>query len=425
MRKNSFVTALAVLLTITLVAPSAFLIAPQPVHAIPVEVAADFSLTSLLDLAKDTITSVSTVTSAAANVAMEINELVLQPLAFIMSGNLLKLITASVIAFIVGKTNGTGAPQFVQNLQGNLQGVGDSKASAFFLQFGRNSNSPFAGSITSSLNNNYLQNTSSAGFFAANQNTMARYSPNPNAFMAGNWSQGGVGAWFALTTQDQNNPYTFAQASERHLAAVVGGAQAARKAELDWGQGFLSWCGPNDASAPVSEEEFPVAGGINPGDSCYDKDGNLGTIKTPGASIKAAFDNASDSVRQKLVGMGSLSKEVTQILGNVATVMGTVNFATQLLGGSGQGGLFSISQTSGINSTSRLLQYQSSPGFLGVTQGQVYQNAATLPVSGSDMLSRVADYERSWSTIRAAANAPPASLVELRNFCTSGASSPP
>ena len=57
-----------------------------------------------------------------------------------------------------------------------------------------------------------------------------------NAYLNGNWSQGGVGAWFALTTQIQNNPYTKYQSSQSQLSTIVGeggGAIPARLAELD------------------------------------------------------------------------------------------------------------------------------------------------------------------------------------------------
>src|SRR3989344_7404995 len=285
MKSRPLTTTLAILLTIVLAAPSAFLMAPQNVYAQwttfevnPALVATTpvIAAKTTFSAIKDTLNLISTYTNTAANVAMQINAYVLQPLAFVMSGNLLKLITASVLDFVIGKTNGTGAPQFVQDLNGNLQRVGDIQANAFFVQFGRNSNSPFASAITSSLRTNYLWNTSSAGFFAQNRNTMSQYSPNVNSYLNGDWSQGGVGAWFALTTQTQNNPYTFYQASQSHLASVVGSAQSARSQTLAWGQGFMSWCSANDASTPMSEEEFPVGGGTNPGDPCTNEDGTPG-----------------------------------------------------------------------------------------------------------------------------------------------------
>ncbi|MDO8567068.1 MAG: hypothetical protein Q7R58_02875 [bacterium] len=430
---------LATFLVITLVVPSVFLTAPQRTRAqFTVEVVGDISFPSHVVTAekttfsaiKDGLNLISTYTNTAANVAQEINAYILQPLAFVLSGNLLKLITAVVLDFVIGETNGTGAPQFVQDLQGNLQIVGDIQANAFFIQFGRNSNSPFSGAITSSLRNNYLQNTSSAGFFAANRNTLAMYSSNPNAFLAGDWSQGGVGAWFALTTQNQNNPYTFYQTSQSHLASVVGGAISARLEELNWGQGFLSWCGAIEGNAVQEDdgfyngEEF-VSEGINPGDACRNKDGTWGTIKTPGTVIKAMLDNTLDSTRDKLVQMGALAKEVNNILADVATVMSTVNFAASLLGGSDSGGLFGVGQTSGTNSVSPLWQYQNSPGYLGVTQPTVLQNATNLTISGSEMLSRIAQYESAWNTLRSAANAASTTVASLESFCTAAASSTP
>lgn len=429
---------LAILLAASLLAPSTFLIAPPRVHAqfpgggsSAVVVIGDTSPTSasrtessLISSIKNTLTAISTYTSAAADVAQEINTFVLQPLAFVLSGNLLRFITAYVLDFVIGETNGTGIPQFVQDVQGNLQLVGDIQANAFFIQFGRNSNSPFAGAITSSLRSNYLWNTSSAGFFAANRNTLGLYSPNPNAFLDGDWSQGGVGAWFALTTQNQNNPYTFYQASQSHLASVVVGAVSARLEELGWGQGFLSWCGATEEGATQDEEGFFneneefVFEGVNPGDACKKRDGTWGTIKTPGTAIKAMLDNVLDSTREKLVGIGALAREVNNILGDVATVMGTINFAAELLGGSDSGGLFGVGQSSGTNSISPLSQYRNSPGYWGITDSSVLQNAETLPVSESDMLSRATQYEAAWNTIRSAANSASTTVASLESVCT-------
>ena len=413
---------LAIIFTVTLIAPSVFLIAPQRAQAIPVEVIADPGwIQNTITSIKSTLIAISTPINTAANVAQNINTFVLQPLAWVLSGNLMKLLTAATLDFIIGNTNGTGSPQFVQDLNGNLQRVGYIQANAFFIQFGKNSNSPFASSITSSLRTNYLQNTSSAGFFAANRNTMSRYSQNPNAFMAGNYSEGGVGAWFALTTQCQNNPYCFAQASKSHLASVVGGAQAARKAALDWGQGFLSWCGP----LPESEQvEGLIQVGINPGDPCLDKNGKQGTIKTPGSTINATLNKVLGGTQDKLTQMGSLANEVSSILGDVGTIMSTAMFAADLLGGSDSdsGGLLGVGQISATRQTARLLQYQSSD-YLGVTQSQVYQNAATLSVSGPDMLNRVAQYESLWNTLRGAANSASTTVEGLATLCTASANS--
>jgi len=425
MKQHSLNIVLAIFLIITLIVPPVFFVAQQKTYAADAvtEVGPQLyntlktSIETTISVAKLTLLTAYNLAEASAETALYVNTYVLQPLAFVMSGNLLKLITASVIDFVIGKTNGTGAPQFVQNLQGNLQTVGDTQALAFFAQFGRNSNSPFASAITSSLRTNYLQNTSSAGFWDANKCTLSASSPNIDDYLKGDWSQGGTDAWFALTTQDQNNPYTLYQRSQNQLASVVTSATAARLAELNWGQGFLSWC--SATVNPYSDSSSPIVTGVNPGDPCINEDGTPGTIKTPGSTIKATLDKVLGSTQDKLVQMGSVANEITGILGNIATTMATVNFAQQLLGGPNSGGLFGVGQPSGSNSTSQLYQHRNSPGYLGVTDSTVYQEAAALPMSGSDVLNRVSQYQSAWNTISVAANAASTSVTSLASFCLS------
>jgi hypothetical protein len=156
---------------------------------------------------ENVLSGVLDITNTAANYANMINAYILQPLAFVLSGNLMKALTSSVIGFVIGKANGTGVPQFVVDIQRSMQTVADGRALAYLRQINQ-TNSPFSSSIRSALASNYLTKSSLAGFWAANMNTLSRSSPNVPAYLAGNWSQGGVAAWFALTTQTQNNPYT-------------------------------------------------------------------------------------------------------------------------------------------------------------------------------------------------------------------------
>lgn len=366
----------------------------------------------------DFITELKTTITSVATVATQINSYVLQPLAFVMSVGLIKSLTAGVIAFVIGQSNGTGQPQFVQNIEGSLQKVGDIKAQAFFLQFGKNSNSPFAASITSSLRTTYLQQTSLAGFWAANRCTLFAASPNINSFLAGNWSQGGAKAWFALTTQPQNNPYTLYQTSQNQLASVVASAQETRDKVLSWGQGFMSWCGEADAGVSTGGNN-PSAMGVNPGDPCQKADGTPGVMKTPGATIKATLDKVTGSVQDKLIQMGSVAKEVNGIMQNVATIFQTINLAQSLLGGSG--GLAGFGATSAGNATSPLSQYDRS-AFLGVTTDTVYQNAATIQATAAEAAAtRVDKFEAAWNTIKGSAQAASAALTDLAAVCTAEA----
>ncbi len=452
MKFRPLASTLAAPLAFVVLAPSAFLFAPPTVYAaggVPVD---DF-ITQI----KETLNLVSTYTNTAANVATEVNAYVLQPLAFVLSGNLMKLLTSSVLNFVIGKANGTGIPQFVTDVQKSLQTVGDAKALAFFDQFGRNSNSPFASSITSSLRNDYLSKTSLAGFWAANMNTLAQSTPSYQpGFLTGNWQQGGVQAWFALTTQTQNNPYTLYQNSQSQMGTLigpgVGGATGARLAQLNWGQGFASWCGASDStlgaltttntasptSCPAGSNYITSSGqceygdgskatpissstGTNPGDPCTNKDGTSGTIKTPGSVIAATLNKVLGGQQDIITRMGNVGPQINQILGNIATVMQTAQFASQLLGGSGSGGLFGVDQTSASNPTSRLVQYQTSTSTLGVTNSSVYQGATSLSVSGADMTNQITQYQSAWNTITATANAASTSVTSLATFCTAAA----
>ncbi|MDE2021524.1 MAG: hypothetical protein KGI71_01175, partial [Patescibacteria group bacterium] len=154
------------------------------------------------------------------------------------------------------------------------------------------------------------------------------------------------------------------------------------------------------------------------GDPCTKSDGTPGVIKTPGTVIKATLDKALGTTFDKLVQMGDISAEINQIMGNIATVMNTVNFASQILGGFGSNGLFGVGQTYGTSGSSQLSQYQNSSGYLGATQSGVQQNATQLSISGSDMLSLISQYQSAWNTINTSATAASTSVNDLINFCT-------
>jgi len=376
------------------------------------------------------ISAVENVTSAAAEYAQMINTYILEPLTYVMSGKLMKSITSGSISFVNGGSNGTGQAQYVQDLQRHNQTLGDTEANAFFVQFGKNSNSPFAASINSSLRSNYYQRTSLAGFFSANRDTLPQYSQNPRAYLAGNWSQGGAGAWFALTTQPQNNPYMLHQRAQAELSLMVQDAVSARAQELMWGDGFLSWCGDSEGSSGADSSSSD--GTVKSGDSCTKEDGTAGTIKTPGSTIKATLDKALSLDADKIAQMGNTSAQINSIMGNISTLMNTANFASGLLGGaSGSGGLAGATETRPDGST-----FLDDYGSLGIDETEITDSAAQNPsMNGTYFLETVDKFESSWNTIRVAANTASTSGQALReevlaypncpaSFFTSSSTSP-
>ena len=409
----------ALLLAAVLLVPATFFMMPHKVHAtIPVVVIGEAAVTALertfdtaFNLVKDTITSIASVATEASTYALWIDKWVLEPIAFIESGRLLQAITAGVIQFVDGKVNGTGIPQFVQNLQGHLQDITDTQAFSFFSEFSANSNSPFASSIVASLHNSYLQQTSLGGFFAANQCTLSAASPNINAFLAGNWSQGGAGAWFALTTQDQNNPFTLYQKGVSELMTLNASAVSTALNQLSWGKGFLSWCGPSQAGSSASGAANPTT------DTCTQKDGTPGTIETPGSVISDALNKALGTTIDKLVQMGQVGPEINTILGSVATVMNTLSFGEQLLGAGNSGGLAGVVGSSGSGGSSALSQYQNQPGYMGVTNTSVLQGSAS-SAAMADMSNRISQYQTAWNAIGSATAAASSSVAQLITACS-------
>lgn len=483
----SFLRALTTSLLALVLVFSPLFIAPQRAHAIPVAVVEDIPTwvnTGIIQI-KSTLSYISQVTETAAMVALQVDAYVLQPLAFVLSGNLLKIITQGVINFVIGKANGTGVPQFVADIQASMQLISDQQTLTYLNEYMRSSRSPYAGSIVAELRRDYLNKTSLAGFWAQNMDTLRRTSPNPLGYLRGNWLQGGVTTWMALTTQQQNNPYWLIQSSQSALASLIGpgvsGVTAARALDIRNGQGFVSWCGEADGDlgaftttpqaidstarieqaadeaynatyqeaydaglpqqeilgrATVAAEiarntamnesraqnqmngQSPVLG-VNPGDPCTLDNGKTGTIKTPGSVILAGLNKALGGQQDSVVRMGNVGPEINTILGNMATVIRTVDFAAKILGGPGSGGLFGVDDSTRTNARSLLRQYADAQGNLGVTNASVLQNAARLPSAGPEMLDRASHYETSMNTIRAAATTASTSVSALIEYCVS------
>lgn len=448
MSTRPFVTGLAVLLTFSFIVPTTFFIAPQRAYgADAVFITGSSAKSDLITAAKtsivaiqSTLTQVSAATSAWAANADWVLNYILKPIAFIQSGQMMRMMTASIVGFVIGKANGTGVPQFVVDVQRSMQGVSDGAALAYLQQIG-NTNSPFSGSIKSALATDYLTKSSLEGFWKRNMCTLAATSPDVPAYLAGNWSQGGIEGWFTLTTQTQNNPYSLYLHTQEQLANVIGpgvpnggGVTGARATELGWGQGFLSWCGPAESDAATGsmlQDNFgagapgsSVQVGINPGDPCQKSDGTLGSIKTPGSVISATLNKVLGGQQDQIIRMGDVSGQINGILGNIGKVFSTINFASQLLGGGDSGGLISAGASSPSGASAALEQLQSASTF-GITEPGIVQslNATTLDpsVSGAAAQERVNQYQAAWGAIGAAANTASTSVATLAQVCTTNA----
>jgi hypothetical protein len=420
---NAFFSRLiALLLLLAFVVPVSFLVAPQRTSAQSLMGCLGGLIGGVAGGASGGTSAAGTATavpvnSVAANTALAsgnaingntsastyascINTFVITPLIRAAIRALIQKLTASVITWINGG-NGTGQPSYVQNLPNNLQNVGDNQALAFLNQFRSNSNSPFAAAITSSLATNYLQNTSNAGFFAANQDTLVNVTgsqANETSYLNGNWQQGGISAWFALTTQPQNNPYALYQNSQNQLASGVTGAQNTQLSQLSWANGFLSWCGPQ-----VQGSNTRV--GTAPGNTCQNSNGTPGSIQTPGTVIAGYANQALvQNGFQQLISASDLDSALNAIVSALLN---------QVLGG--VGGLFGASQNTSNNANGSL-----------TSQLQNYSTGSNASVSTTlqTALTQTAEYSTSWQTIAAAANAASTAATSLGNYCAAEAGTP-
>ena len=244
-----------------------------------------------------------------------------------------------------------------------------------------------------------------AGFYAENQCTLNRSSANIGQFLSGDWSQGGVGSWLALTTESQNNPYTLYQSAETQLGSNVSQAQQNRRQDIAQSNGFISWCGKS------AVQKAGTTLGVNVTDLCTTADGAAGNVQTPGIAI--------DHYLQKVTGLGFdqelalLSSSDNNLDAALQQVM--ENVFTQALSDNNNGGLAGASQPSGDRPSlaSQLQNY--TPDTTG--------SAGTASSTAQTVLDRVAAYLTALGTVETAANTASTSVTALATYCAGNASS--
>ncbi len=438
--------ALALTFVLVLLMPASLLLAPRPAHA-------QWAVFDLANTIQATISAIANPTTAEATTWQQLKASVLDPLARVLAQAVLKSITASVVDSINGKN---GSPQFVKNLPGNLQSVSDRVGLSFIAQFTSTNNSPFAAAIGSALKTNYLQQTSLAGFFAANQCTLAKASPNPSRFVAGDWSQGGAAAWFALTTQDTNNPYAIYQATAGKLGSLANTAVTNQKQTIAQNNGFLSWCDSNDlsgGSAVPSTKNIqppnividngtnsnqtsscpsgttvtangcqgpstcpagytPSADGAscnpsaaaaqvnqaNVGKTCVNADGTPGTVTTPGSVIHDQLTKVVGSPIDDLISVHDFDQMVDTVLSALATKVVST-------------GLSALSSSGGGTNSSATQQITSS------TDSNLSSIASSANSMAQTAITQLATYTSHWKTIQSAAQIASTNLQALASSC--------
>ncbi len=458
MKPRIFLAGLSMLLVFTVSVPASLLLMPPPkAEASYPTIDIPVGITNALSAAYDVVIQAGVRAQEALVYLEYLNQYVLQPLAFIQSGKAVQAITGGILTFVAGQSNGTGQSQFATNLLGQLQGAGTNQALAFTDQLQRNLDSPYAGVISTSLRRNYLQESSLQGFFSANRSTLGNFTNgNPTAFLAGNWSQGGVRAWLALTTQERNNPYILFHNAGYQLASQVTTAASSVATQLGWGKGFMSWCGASE-TAPEDfescdfngtlgywengqcndntlEGQEPAELPVSPGSPCTNKDGTPGEIKTPGSVISGHLEKSMGLNADKIAQLGDASTQITSL---IAGVMQTVQLAQSIIGGSGgnpNAGLAGVGSTyidpTTNEPTSTLGRYGSfsdpTTSYAGVNNCAISESLTTQqPSDGSELLGRIAGYVSAWDKIGVEVTAASTTVHDLLDLCTTSKANAP
>ncbi|HEX5774533.1 MAG TPA: hypothetical protein VFY28_01045, partial [Candidatus Paceibacterota bacterium] len=97
-----------------------------------------------------------------------------------------------------------GSPAFVTDLRANLLAVSDAVANEFFNELFDEAasgivNSPYQDEIATAIRTGYYLSTGGK-FSVRNPFTLDQYSNDPQAFLSGDFSQGGFNAFYATIT---------------------------------------------------------------------------------------------------------------------------------------------------------------------------------------------------------------------------------
>lgn len=291
-------------------------------------------------------------------------------------GNLaIQSMTRSIVNWI--NSGFQGSPAFVTDLNQNLRGVQDAVARRFFdaLSSQDIAQTPGQDRVLDAVRLAYYLRTSPESFYTRYPNTLSQVSPDPESYLAGDFSQGGWNAWFETVMNPQNNPFGANDLLNRELDAVVSNATNNRIQELSWNRGFLSWRGECQQTAGEGVD-------LSGEDNCVAYE-----IRTPGSVIMEQLnDRLGDNVN-RLVSADEFNEIVGALLNQlVLQVLG---------GGEGGGGLSGLSRpTSG--------------------GGSSYIDRATQPNAGSNIgatfattvrrqLEQLRGFQANWERIRAAA----------------------
>jgi len=278
MKKTIIITAIFLA---TMASPCAYANAQAAPIAVPTAVVLNVSPTEIKNTFSQTMGN--------------LKSFVLDKLAYVAAKQVLHQMTVSVVNWI--NSGFKGQPSFLTNPEGFFLDAADQVTGAFIAANGplKNLCSPWSVDIRLNLAIDQLNSGISSARYTCTLDTLiknAKYAGvtggvSINGFLKGDFRQGGWPAFISLTTEDQNNPNgSYLRAYSDNLYAI-GQRKASISADLQLGNGFLSW----EDCTDLPDDAYNVGDTIGSGNgSSIVRAGPDGTpqqctTKTPGSVI--------------------------------------------------------------------------------------------------------------------------------------------
>ncbi|OHA88185.1 MAG: hypothetical protein A2741_01030 [Candidatus Zambryskibacteria bacterium RIFCSPHIGHO2_01_FULL_43_27] len=203
---------------------------------------------------------------------------------------------------IINWINDTGGdqkgPLFITDPLSFFTDIADNVGGEFIKSAGLEALcSPFRVEVKAALTAS-LQRSATRDIDDRHECTLTDVSNNIDAFVNGNFAEGGWPAWFELTQHSKNNPYGAFLEASTDLGFRITSAQGTAKLESEWGKGFLNL---RDCETPATGIDGEIAEGC----------AKWGPTKTPGTVIEQQLNKTFDAELDQL----NIADEFDEIFG--------------------------------------------------------------------------------------------------------------
>lgn len=311
-----------------------------------------------------------------------LKDFVLDKAATLLAKQFLHQLTISVINWI--NTGFEGSPSFLSNPGAFFLDAADQVTGAFLATNGPLSAlcSPFAIDIRLSLAltqtslstqrytctvGRIIEAQKNGPDIMVNGKVVRSSNSSMNGFLKGDFNQGGWPAFVALTTEPQNNPYGAFLSAQGDLSARINARQNVIRADLQLGQGFMSWqdCkdipgGTIDPEDPDQVAEADALTGNGRSSSVRTKNNKDGTqtyqtceTQTPGSVIAGTLQTNLNVPVVELELANDINAVINALMTKMISTMLNKGLKS-LSGGSGGGNSYTQEVINDIDSTEAL-----------------------------------------------------------------------